>query len=285
MNKNFEEAYKEQILSDLPDLWDRIEAALPEDNTINETNKTKPAQKKKKKASIKWLYTAIPVLAAVFLIVPLGAFFIGAGLLSLSRSNSKADTTANFTYSMPVSEAAQTFVANDDYEEESYSVDAIEGTEEVVEDYIEPMVPTEAIGNSADISIETELGDSETLKNQTLDEYINDNNSERFNHSYDFTTDFDDVTAQLVATNITVKVTGFYTNEQGLNAELMVVKVADEYTETDTGRLFAFVQDECLCAHVYKDYSGLNVGDVYSGNIFLATDGSLAEWWEFVVIE
>lgn len=118
-------------------------------------------------------------------------------------------------------------------------------------------------------------------KQQFIDEY---NNSDpcRFGHDYDYTIDFGEVSAILVADNITVAVMNYYTNETGYMGELFVVRPADMCYEEKTGRKFEFAAGECICSHIYKDNQSLQVGETYKGNMFLASDGSRNEWWEFV---
>ncbi|MBQ7972364.1 MAG: hypothetical protein IJ291_02755 [Lachnospiraceae bacterium] len=69
MSKNFEEAYKAEVLNDIPDLWDRIEAGLTPRAAavvpdVSEAEQTVPV-KKKKKSLYKFLYVAMPAAAVV----------------------------------------------------------------------------------------------------------------------------------------------------------------------------------------------------------------------------
>ncbi len=75
MSKSFEIEYRNYICADLPDLWDRIEAKLDEQEAAKKTNVTeftkteqavKPAHKKTK---IRWQYFGAAAAAAVCLLV------------------------------------------------------------------------------------------------------------------------------------------------------------------------------------------------------------------------
>lgn len=99
MNKNLETEYKNAVMNDLPDLWDRIEAALPsvgeDDNDKNDSvkvfdnkNNTEtpvnviPAKSVKKKKNLAWVKIVVPMAA-------LGIVLIAPAILFFSRQNTK----------------------------------------------------------------------------------------------------------------------------------------------------------------------------------------------------
>lgn len=264
MNKSFEEAYKEEILSDLPDLWSRIEAALPEIDTINkeDTNKevkqevkeeVKENKKVKKFRVSPVVWALIPMAAIAFIVViPLA---IGGGFVLFNSGTSKDTSETNAMFmadAITVDEVKPNSSSNVEYDYSNGSV-AQSYTVEEGGSYVGQIMKEE-------------------------------DQADRFNHEYDYTTDFDKVTGEVAAIRIELRIDGFYTNEQGLNAETTVIKPG-RYATDEFDTLVNFQQDECICVHLYKDRDDLELGRTYVGNIYLATDGTKAEWWEFVVKE
>ena len=100
MNKNLETEYKNAVMNDLPDLWDRIEAALPsvgeddndkndsvkvfdnKNNTETPVNNVIPAKSVKKKKNLAWVKIVVPMAA-------LGIVLIAPAILFFSRQNTK----------------------------------------------------------------------------------------------------------------------------------------------------------------------------------------------------
>lgn len=343
MNKNFEEEYKNEILSDLPDLWSRIEASLPDiqtiqttdeaetnneeiekdvvDNNTNTEAKTdnKTVVKKKKKKSLMWIYPVITAVAAIAVVIPLALALVLGGARMMIDSKSLAPSSSETMYFTSVSkeeeldEACDTIATNDyDYisepavgmapqeiEEEAGDLESALNDILGADSAYENSSASGSFTNSNNVHFDNyyELGEytlntppahekfiADFDKDEIISNYMNVSHEEIYNHTYDYTTDFDAVTSDLVCTNLMVVVTGFYSNEQGINVELMVLARADECFETSEGRYFDFLVNECLVAHVYNnEFENINVGEAYNCNIFQSTDGSIAQWWEFVV--
>jgi len=97
MNKSFEEEYKSLAQSDLPDLWDRIEAGLSEKNTvsvpfvINENEEIKDNKK-----SVLVLFRRYQTVAAAFLclIILVPAFLVMHQISGGVKNNSEATQDA-----------------------------------------------------------------------------------------------------------------------------------------------------------------------------------------------
>lgn len=66
MNKNFEEEYRKMIDSDIPDLWDRIEAQLPPQNVSEGKAPVKPFAFLRKNAAV--LISAAAALCLLFIL-------------------------------------------------------------------------------------------------------------------------------------------------------------------------------------------------------------------------
>ncbi|MBQ7766260.1 MAG: hypothetical protein IJ397_05395 [Lachnospiraceae bacterium] len=114
MSRNFEEAYKAEVQLNIPDLWDRIESALPEKKVSSEqTTVSKKAENepvvmkevttnfnhKSKKKSRAWMKWASLAAAALFMVILLPAI-AGLGILGVLGSSS-SDMAANESAAAP----------------------------------------------------------------------------------------------------------------------------------------------------------------------------------------
>lgn len=104
MSKSLENEYKEAVMNDLPDLWDRIEAALPvseessekETQPQNENVKTAnenviPVAKKKKHKIWPYFAVAAPIAAiALIALVPVTVLLVNFGFKTMFASNTGA---------------------------------------------------------------------------------------------------------------------------------------------------------------------------------------------------
>ena len=103
MSKDFEQAYKELVQSEIPDLWDRIEAGLSEKSTPEKKEEI-PSEKKKKIYFRRYTGMAAAVLC-VALIVP-AALFLGqqgqkSSYLEMAEDHSGAETSSEVTECAP----------------------------------------------------------------------------------------------------------------------------------------------------------------------------------------
>ena len=116
MSRNFEDAYKAEVQLNIPDLWDRIESALPEKTALPETatvhkttengkEETKEGitnfnhKSKKKKKPYTWMKWASLAAAALFMVILLPAV-AGLGILGVLGSSS-SDMAANESLAAP----------------------------------------------------------------------------------------------------------------------------------------------------------------------------------------
>lgn len=151
MSKNFEEAYKAEVQQNIPDLWNRIESALPEKRIVPEesattafhgvkaeqTNLNHKSNQKKKKNPYAWIKWA-SLAAAAMLVVLLLPVVAGLGILGILGSKSSSDMAA------AESEAMQETVAEDMY----MDMEAPAVNEALTEDNIENMLQTDAMPES-----------------------------------------------------------------------------------------------------------------------------------------
>lgn len=143
MSRNLENEYKEAVLKDLPDLWDRIEAALPteqvtsaqndeskSESTKAETVKTEEKKIENKQTSVKkkkhkiWPYfaVALPIAAlGLIAIVPATAILLNLGIRKMSFS----DSAQSFVTLAPMAKKDESPAA--DYMEDSCEYESVTG--------------------------------------------------------------------------------------------------------------------------------------------------------------
>ncbi len=110
MNKNFEEAYQAEVQLNIPDLWNRIEAGLPEKAIVKEcavaepvapfvpvnqeVKENKEVKKTKKKNPYAWIKWASLAAAGLLVVIMIPAV-VGLGLLGLvTKDMASADSAA-----------------------------------------------------------------------------------------------------------------------------------------------------------------------------------------------
>ena len=152
MSKDFAKEYKDAVVNDLPDLWDRIEAALPADVNAVSDNETSdnastpvsapvaPEKPKKKKKKLVWLYAVIPAAAIILVvIIPLGAL-LTAGVLGMTSKTASNSMPAAADASMAYSDSAA-FEASEPMGEASSfdeDVDELPAVPESIDDVLDP---------------------------------------------------------------------------------------------------------------------------------------------------
>ncbi len=199
MSKSLETEYKNAVLNDLPDLWSRIEASLPDIQNKNNTNcsdkeatdtiqkddYSKKVDKKKKKIK-PWLFAVVPMAAAgICVVIPLA-------ILGITQNSTKADSGQAFSATFcndVVYDSADAEEACCETTESEY-IDAVsENTYEAFE--------TDA-SNTKDIELEN--GIEESVK-------TDDSVSESENEEKD----------TVVAENVIISVIDIWQNEDGIN--------------------------------------------------------------------
>ena len=120
MSKNLKKQWEEELVADIPDLWSRIEANLPEKNhpTVNEINLSKESKTvsqtetgtlAKKKNTIKRILPVF-IAAAVLFIVVFPVFLLPAGLRIIFGGNkNSADATMNGAMGLKQESAGGTY--------------------------------------------------------------------------------------------------------------------------------------------------------------------------------
>ena len=120
MSKNLKKQWEEELVADIPDLWSRIEANLPEKNhpTVNEINLSKESKTvsqtetgtlAKKKNTIKRILPVF-IAAAVLFIVVFPVFLLPAGLRIIFGGNkNSADATMNDAMGLKQESAGGTY--------------------------------------------------------------------------------------------------------------------------------------------------------------------------------
>lgn len=118
MSKDFEKEYRDLAALEIPDLWDRIEAALPEktkteasDNVIQFKEETQRTTSKRKKNIWPYVIPAVSA-AALIVVVAIPAVLLMSGAIG----NHKTETAAGFAGAQSYDEAPQQDVC---YEEEA----------------------------------------------------------------------------------------------------------------------------------------------------------------------
>lgn len=120
MSKNLKKQWEEELVADIPDLWSRIEANLPEKNhpTVNEINLSKESKTvsqtetgtlAKKKNTIKRILPVF-IAAAVLVIVVFPVFLLPAGLRIIFGGNKNStDATMNGAMGLKQESAGGTY--------------------------------------------------------------------------------------------------------------------------------------------------------------------------------
>lgn len=109
MSRNFEDTYKAEVQMNIPDLWNRIESALPEKSVNAEAVKEKVVVKEvttnfnyksKKKNKYAWMKWASLAVAALFVVILLPTV-AGLGILGLLGSKGSSDMAATESAAAP----------------------------------------------------------------------------------------------------------------------------------------------------------------------------------------
>lgn len=193
MSKNFEDAYREEVQQNIPDLWNRIESSLPEKTPVvavetmapeveaetiasaDKRQNTKSNRKTKKNpyAWIKWASLA----AAGLLLVILTPTVLGIGIFSLiSGSKMSSDMAANESC------AEEPQYAADAEENMMYDADGMEGgftmdsvteesvQEEMAEDVATPESAVQSTPESEgkESAAEQEMGAQESVSAESV---------------------------------------------------------------------------------------------------------------------
>lgn len=104
VEKEVEQAYKAEMQAEIPDLWNRIEAALPEKTPLKEATVTTTVKEKVVQFNAKYSKMAVLIAAALCIVVILPLLISMGGM---RKSSEKAALTADMEYdeSAPVEEA------------------------------------------------------------------------------------------------------------------------------------------------------------------------------------
>ena len=104
VEKEVEQAYKAEMQAEIPDLWNRIEAALPEKTPLKEATVTTTVKEKVVQFNAKYSKMAVLIAAALCIVVILPLLISMGGM---RKSSEKAALTADVAYdeSAPAEEA------------------------------------------------------------------------------------------------------------------------------------------------------------------------------------
>lgn len=281
MSKDFAKEYKDAVVNDLPNLWDRIEAALPAD--VNATSENEPiefkkpeenkeavvnsAEKpKKKKKKLVWLYVSLPAAAVLLMvIVPLGALLAAGvfGLTSKTASNSApmaASSSNSYKATADVDaslEAAPEAVYEDAQEEADYGINVDQDTQQF------------ASGSQAG----SKSSDSQEKENFNLVTPVLPNAEDITNDSGTYDPDNGYLLANY---KMKVRVDGTYTDDAiGTLAELTILQVAGKNNEVYYG-FSGFNTNECVKAKPEGFDHELQAGEEYWVSIYLYVTG---DYW------
>lgn len=160
MNKNFENEYKNMILTDIPDLWDRIEAGLPEQNgqeqkqTNQEHAKTTPQKEnisyidsttKKRRTHNNVRYGGW-IAAAICLAIVIPAVMVGARVGRLGQHSESAMDDRNAMEADGAHEAENSVDEAPAYVEQSVAeTDSFEASQKQDTEAIGAMNESEAV--------------------------------------------------------------------------------------------------------------------------------------------
>lgn len=184
MSKDFAKEYKDAVVNNLPDLWDRIEAALPEDVNAQDDATTpvapivfkKEEKPKKKKKKLVWLYAVIPAAAIILVVlIPVGAL-LTAGIFGLTtkQSSNSMEAAASAAASDSDSIAYEASEAASFDEDPSFNINSVAEVPESIDSIFEDdnlkcaeaqgektkdLIPKPVLPGAADTEEEQELLD------------------------------------------------------------------------------------------------------------------------------
>ena len=277
MSRNFEEAYRAEVQLNIPDLWDRIESALPEKKTgefygepeeaqaVAKENATYVANVKptnlnhksntKKKSKYAWMKWA-SLAAAAMLVLLLMPALIGVGIIGLAGgAGSKMESAADSTVSMemmetqtneseayPDMEAAESLPMEDAVYENAW----LEGGAEFEGDVENDHMTQNSMGNAEEtenvITAETELSQD----NPYVEDY-----------------------RKLLAGGMSVRVMGKRLSSDNETYCLLQLEVPEEAYETFEGRE-EFRGGQLEVRFYYADGDVPATGESYSANVYEA---------------
>jgi hypothetical protein len=270
MSKDFAKEYKDAVVNDLPDLWDRIEAALPEDVNAQDDATTpvapiefkKEEKPKKKKKKLVWLYAVIPAAAIILVVlIPVGALLTAGifGLTTKQSSNSMA-AAAPAAASDSDSIAYEASEAASFDEDPSFNINSVAEAPESIDSIFEDdnlkgaeaqgektkdLIPEPVLPGAADTEEEQELLD---IGNGYL----------------------------LANAKMKVKVDGTYTDDAiGTVAELQITSISGKNNEVYDG-FSGFSVGECVKAKPEGFDNALKPGVEYEVSIYLYAPG---DYW------
>ncbi|MBQ7833008.1 MAG: hypothetical protein IJ336_05460 [Lachnospiraceae bacterium] len=193
MSKNFEDAYREEVQQNIPDLWNRIESSLPEKTPVvaaetmapeveaetiasaDKRQNTKSNKKTKKNpyAWIKWASLA----AAGLLLVILTPTVLGIGIFSLiSGSKMSSDMAANESCAEEpqyAADAEENIMYDSDGMDGGFAMDSV--TEEAVQEEMAEDVATPESGvqstpesEGKESVAEQEMGEQESVSAESV---------------------------------------------------------------------------------------------------------------------
>ena len=280
MSKNFEDAYREEVQQNIPDLWNRIESSLPEKTPVVAAETMAPeveaetiasadkrqntnSNKKTKKNPYAWIKWASLAAAGLFLLILIPAV-LGIGFLSLvSGDKMSSDMAANESCAEEpqyAADAEENMMYDSDSMEGGFTMDSV--TEEFIQEEMAEDVATPESGvqstpesEGKESVAEQEMGAQESVSAET-------------------------VYGEKVAEGLTAKVSGIITSSDGIYYRV------DLYFEGEDKEIVSklFGNDDCyngdeLVVRVYYDITlEPEMLEEYTVTIYrVATESSGAE--------
>ena len=132
MSRSFETEYRNYICADLPDLWDRIEAKLDEQEAAKKTNVTEFAKPEKdvkparKRAKIRWQYFGAAAAAAVCMLVAIPVIKNMQGAQTTAPQSADYAGSGNTTETVDPQGTTLTEMVPNDHPSEIYGPNGLE---------------------------------------------------------------------------------------------------------------------------------------------------------------
>ena len=302
MSKDLAKEYKEAVLNDLPDLWSRIEAQLPDNvSEGNEAEKnekpelklvtpepeksvntaaivnaapTQTKSKPKKKKIPSWVWIALPTVAVLILVIlPITTILAGAGatavLFNTKNAAATSEAAAPSSYSESAGDAAyaDSFADNADYE----AVDSLDG-DFYYKDDVEnafSIIPEE---NESEDAVDG--GEKSATLAPAGQGQGSSNNAGEAEEAQ-----IVDLDGKAVANScLAVTVDGSYRDGDLLMIEFYIIDVIGENNEVYSG-FSGFSKGECFKAAISEDEEALQKGNLYYVTVYyVGSQGN--DYWE-----
>lgn len=245
MSKDFEKEYRDLVSLEIPDLWDRIDAALPEKESKPEKNNTvefnKETAKKRKKNPWPYIIPAISA-AAIILFVAIPAIVLMSGGLNGSKAAVATDS---------LKEAENEAMMDTEYYEAAFEEDATNGSKSfAAADNASQLQGNENVA-PAEIEFESETPNTEVVYIPDIEGYDTNERFEAYIEQIDVE---DDEIIATVQYGVNIKLNAddevlIPTQKYIIDSEGFVPKEAGVY-----GGLLRTVDDNTIEIYIYENY-------------------------------